>query len=151
MRDYTGVKWGNLTKKEMKRLLESARAVDPETGDDVKEGKCMVDLIFPFSIEGEVRNGKIMIDDESFINNPTDVSIVSSWEFENGIEVSQVEGEYDMPVFKAYDEHISLGTIFPETDDDVEKCIDYLEKGKDPVTFQWEGYLGNILVLKNVK
>lgn len=69
MRKFDGMKWNELTTEERKALLKDANAVDGRDGSNVYEGECIVDLIYPYSVPGEVRDGEIIVADDAVIYN----------------------------------------------------------------------------------
>lgn len=60
-----GVKWSNLKEETKQELLSNANV-----WDDIKEGECIIDLTEKFSVEGEIVNGEIIINDNAIIYNP---------------------------------------------------------------------------------
>ena len=69
--DFHGVKWGDLEDFEREMLLKSAIAVSGETGNQIfDDGECIIDLsAYPFSVSGEMVDGKLVIDDDAYIYN----------------------------------------------------------------------------------
>lgn len=71
MKNYAGMKWGQLTKEEKIVMLKNANAIDGESGNDmIEDGECIVDLHHPFSVSGRLQDGEIIIDDAAEIYNP---------------------------------------------------------------------------------
>ena len=60
-----GVIWKDLKEETKQELLSNANV-----WDNVKEGECIIDLTEEFSIEGEIINGEIIINDNAVIYNP---------------------------------------------------------------------------------
>ena len=60
-----GVIWKDLNEETKQELLSNANV-----WDNVKEGECIIDLTEKFSIEGEIINGEIIINDNAVIYNP---------------------------------------------------------------------------------
>ena len=60
-----GVIWKDLNEETKQELLSNANI-----WDNVKEGECIIDLTEKFSIEGEIINGEIIINDNAVIYNP---------------------------------------------------------------------------------
>ena len=60
-----GVIWKDLNEETKQELLSNA-----SVWDDVREGECIIDLTEKFSIEGEIINGEIIINDNAVIYNP---------------------------------------------------------------------------------
>ena len=60
-----GVIWKDLNEETKQELLSNANV-----WDNVKEGECIIDLTEEFSIEGEIINGEIIINDNAVIYNP---------------------------------------------------------------------------------
>ena len=60
-----GVIWKDLNEETKQELLSNANV-----WDNVKEGECIIDLTEEFSIEGEIINGEIIINDNAIIYNP---------------------------------------------------------------------------------
>lgn len=69
------------------------------------------------------------------------------WKFENGIEVYEVEFDYDLHAFKVYNGDDFLGTVYPSTIADMEECIQNLDEGNDPISTCWEDGNGNTCTL----
>lgn len=70
-----------------------------------------------------------------------------TWNFDNGIEVLESEYDYDLHCFKVYNRANYLGTIYPNTIEDMENCIRELDNGSDPITDDWEDGMGNCCTL----
>lgn len=79
MRDYVGVKWGQLTEQEQKELLKDVNLFagsfgfehHPEPGET-----CIVDLKDPYSVSGRLEvvgenEMMIVIGDDAIIYNPS--------------------------------------------------------------------------------
>ena len=60
-----GVIWKDLNEETKQELLSNANV-----WDNVKEGECIIDLTEKFSVEGEIINGEIIINDNAIIYNP---------------------------------------------------------------------------------
>ena len=60
-----GVIWKDLNEETKQELLSNANV-----WDNVKEGECIIDLTEKFSVEGEIINGEIIINDNAVIYNP---------------------------------------------------------------------------------
>ena len=60
-----GVIWKDLNEETKQELLSNANI-----WDNVKEGECIIDLTEKFSVEGEIINGEIIINDNAVIYNP---------------------------------------------------------------------------------
>ena len=60
-----GVIWKDLNEETKQELLSNANV-----WDNVKEGECIIDLTEEFSIEGEIINSEIIINDNAVIYNP---------------------------------------------------------------------------------
>ena len=71
---------------------------------------------------------------------------MQEWKFENGIEVYEGEYDYDVHCFKVYKGNY-LGTVYPETVEDMNACIERLDAGFDPISDGWEDGLGNACTL----
>lgn len=67
---YVGKKWGDLTEELRGKLLQNANCVDGETGNNVDDGECIVDLNETISVAGKIEDMEIVIDDEAVIYNP---------------------------------------------------------------------------------
>lgn len=70
-----------------------------------------------------------------------------NWIFDNGIEVLESEFDYSLHCFKVYNRDDYLGTIYPDTIEDMENCIKDLDDGSDPITDMWEDGMGNFCTL----
>lgn len=69
------------------------------------------------------------------------------WRFKNGIEVHENSYNYDLHCFAVYSEDGYLGSIYPDTIEDMKSCIRQLDNGNDPVSDEWEDGLGNICTI----
>ena len=65
------------------------------------------------------------------------------WKFDNGIEVYEHELDYDLHSLKVYNGNKYLGTVYPDTIEDMESCFMELDAGNDPITSGWEDGYGN--------
>lgn len=71
---------------------------------------------------------------------------MKEWKFENGIEVYESEYDHNVHCFKVYKGNY-LGTVYPETVDDMNACIERLDAGFDPISDGWEDGMGNACTL----
>lgn len=69
------------------------------------------------------------------------------WNFENGINVEECDFDYDLHCFRVYNGEEYLGTVYPDSIESVNSCINDLDNGKDPITFGWEDGCGNSCVI----
>ena len=69
MKNFEGMKWGELTTNEKEMLLKNANCVDA-TGNDTDEGECIVDLTEEYSVGGNIIDDEIIIDDNAVIYYP---------------------------------------------------------------------------------
>lgn len=69
------------------------------------------------------------------------------WKFENGIEVYEAEHDYDLHCLEVYNRDDYLGTIYPNTIEDMEDCVKDLDDGSDPITDGWEDGMGHCCTL----
>lgn len=74
MKDYSGMKWKELSNMEKEKMLSIANPVNARTGSNMKEnGECIIDLIYPFSVPGKVEYDEndviIVIEPEAIIYN----------------------------------------------------------------------------------
>ena len=60
-----GVIWKDLKEETKQELLSNATV-----WDNIKEGDCIIDLTEKFSVEGEIVDGEIIINDNAIIYNP---------------------------------------------------------------------------------
>lgn len=67
-----GTKWGDLSKKQKEKLLKNANCINAINGEKIQEGECVVDLTNDLSINGEITNGEIIINDNAIIYNPAE-------------------------------------------------------------------------------
>ena len=67
---YLGKIWKELSKAEQKELLSNANAIDGESGNNIDNGECIIDLTENLSIAGRVEDGEIIPYGESVIYNP---------------------------------------------------------------------------------
>lgn len=65
-----GRKWGELTENEREYLLKETNTVDA-TGNNVKNGECIIDMADNLSVFGIIKNDELIINDEEIIYNPT--------------------------------------------------------------------------------
>lgn len=72
---------------------------------------------------------------------------MKEWNFENGIRVVEEDCDDELHCFKAYNNNEYLGTIFPDTLEDMKDCIKCLNRGEDPISGDWEDGLGNSCTL----
>jgi hypothetical protein len=71
MSKLVGKRWGELSEEKRDDLLTFANCVDGETGDQAREGECIVDLTDTLSIAGFLTDeGDIVIDNEAVIYSP---------------------------------------------------------------------------------
>ena len=70
MKNFEGMKWGELTTSEKEELLKNANCIDGETGNNVEDGECIVDLTEEYSVGGNIIDDEIIIDDNAIIYNP---------------------------------------------------------------------------------
>lgn len=76
MKDYNGMKWGQLSEDEKEMLLSEASAIDASTGCKPKlTSDCTIDLNSSYSVPGRIivneDYDEIVIDDEAKIYNPS--------------------------------------------------------------------------------
>lgn len=74
MKDYSGMKWEELSDQEKEKMLSAANPVNARTENNMKEnGECIIDLIYPFSVHGSIEINEhdilIVIDPEAIIYN----------------------------------------------------------------------------------
>ena len=72
---------------------------------------------------------------------------MQEWKFQNGIEVYETEYDSDLHCLKVYDREKYLGTIYPDSIENMERCFEDLNSGKDPISEGWEDGLGNSCTL----
>lgn len=72
MNELTGLRWGVLPLETQNWLLEGANCIDGATGNNVTEGKCIVDFSDALSVSGKVVDGDIIIADNAILYNPSD-------------------------------------------------------------------------------
>lgn len=70
-----------------------------------------------------------------------------NWKYENGIEVKEINYDYDLHALEVYHGETYLGNIYPSTVQDMENCINLLDNGEDPITGCWEDGCGNCCTL----
>lgn len=69
--------------------------------------------------------------------------MMKKWFFNNGIEVYEKEFDYDPHCFDVFHNDKFLGSIYPNSIKDMEMCIQELDNGHDPITYNWEDGCGN--------
>lgn len=67
MKSLIGTKWGELKEETKEWFLERCNCVDGVTGNDAKEGECIVDLDFNLSIAGKIKDEELIIKDSAVI------------------------------------------------------------------------------------
>lgn len=66
------------------------------------------------------------------------------WAFENGITVCSKEWSYCRYAFDVYNaDGKFLGGIYPDTNEDSDRCRQDLDEGSEPITDGWEDGCGN--------
>lgn len=63
---------------------------------------------------------------------------MKEWKFNNNLEVYENEYDCDLHCFVVYNGDSYLGTIYPNSIDDMNECISKLDSGIDPITDGWE-------------
>lgn len=71
----------------------------------------------------------------------------SEWIFENGIRVSEENFDYSLHCFEVYSGERYLGTVYPDTIEDMHELIKELDDGSEPITDSWEDGNGNTCTL----
>lgn len=69
---------------------------------------------------------------------------MGEWNFENGIIVEECDYDHNLHCFKVYNGDEYLGSVYPETIEDMESCIEAMEDGEDPISGGWEDGMGNV-------
>lgn len=72
---------------------------------------------------------------------------MKNWTFDNGIEVYESEFDYDLHCLKVYNGDNYLGTVYPDSIEDMKSCFKDLDAGNDPITGGWEDGMGNSCTL----
>lgn len=72
---------------------------------------------------------------------------MKKWSFENGIKVHENEYDADLHCLKVYNNNKYLGTVYPQTIENMESCFKDLEAGIDPISGGWEDGCGNSCTL----
>lgn len=72
---------------------------------------------------------------------------MTAWIFEDGIEVYESSYDYDLYCFRVYNGDVLLGTIYPDTIENMNCCIKALDDGSNPIADGWEDGLGNACTL----
>lgn len=73
---------------------------------------------------------------------------MKEWNFENGIIVYEEDYDHDLHCFKVYNRENYLGTVYPDSIEDMEYGISALDNGEDPISADWEDGLGNPCTLE---
>lgn len=68
---------------------------------------------------------------------------MKEWKFENGIEVYEDNYNGSLHCLKVYNGDDFLGTVYPESEEDMYNCFNELDNGRDPISSGWEDGLGN--------
>lgn len=117
-RNYTGLKWSELTEEEKKFMLKEVTSVDVTTGNPVnlkKDGvvECIIDLKHPYFVLGKIKLEndieETIIDDDAVIYNPTDIVPVWTIESEQLIEIGMT---------------VRFGELFDGDSDDVDELLE---------------------------
>ena len=72
---------------------------------------------------------------------------MNEWLFENGTRVTEENFDYDLHCFNVYSDNRLLGTIYPDSLDNMKSCIEQLNAGEDPISGMWEDGNGNSCTL----
>lgn len=70
-----------------------------------------------------------------------------TWKFENGVTVKESPFDKDLHMFEVYHGEKFLGGIYPSDIAAMRSCIADLNKGEDPITYNWEDGCGNSCTL----
>lgn len=70
-----------------------------------------------------------------------------NWNFEDGIFVQEVDFDGDLHELEVFNGDEYLGTVTPPDVEDMEKCINDLDNGSNPITDNWEDGMGNSCTL----
>lgn len=63
-----GKKWSSFTEDEKFEMIKTAHAVNGVSGNPaLKDGLCIIDLDYPYSIPGELVNGEIVISNDAVV------------------------------------------------------------------------------------
>lgn len=65
------------------------------------------------------------------------------WTFKNEITVEEIAYDGDLHAFEVSHNGKRLGSIYPDTIEDMKSCITELDAGHDPISAGWEDGLGN--------
>lgn len=68
---------------------------------------------------------------------------MKEWKFGN-VEVYEKDYDGNLHCFKCYADNKYIGTVYPESVDEMEKRIDELDNGIDPISGKWSDGCGNI-------
>ncbi|MEN8075754.1 helix-turn-helix domain-containing protein [Clostridioides difficile] len=80
MNKLVGVRWGDLLEITKEDLLERANCINGINGDLINEGECIIDLTNELSVDGNVVDGEVIINDDSIIYNPAQGVLLESKE-----------------------------------------------------------------------
>lgn len=78
MSKLVGMEWRKLSEETRNSLLEGASCIDGETGNEVNEGECIVDLTDNLSVAGRIEDFEIVIDDNAIIYDPNEGIILEA-------------------------------------------------------------------------
>ena len=67
---------------------------------------------------------------------------MKEWKFKNGIEVCEDKYDHELHCFRVYNFDKYLGTIYPDTIEDMNNCIERLNDDNDPISDGWEDGMG---------
>lgn len=69
---------------------------------------------------------------------------MKKWECkEHNIEIFETELDYDLHMFKVYRNDELIGTIVPNSIEDMQACISGLNDGECPICDRWEDGFGH--------
>lgn len=66
-----------------------------------------------------------------------------TWNFDNGVIVGESSHDADLHCFEVFNGDRYLGTVYPNTIEDMNQCIKALDNGEDPISGGWEDGCGN--------
>ena len=90
MSKLVGMRWGALSEETRISLLEGASCIDGETGNDVNEGECIIDLTDTLSVCGNIIDYEIVVDDDAIIYNPSEGIILEAKDTNINFQINEV-------------------------------------------------------------
>ena len=69
---YLEKKWNELSEDVQGKLLSHVNTIDGATGNNTKDGECIIDLTEHLSIAGKIIDNEVAINSDAVIYNPAE-------------------------------------------------------------------------------